>query len=112
MNDRTGRKTTRTGHGWWWLWFLCAVGLAAGCPNRHRPIQGVRIRCSDHLARVFIDGRFVGLNRKLKGRVVYLKKGLHLIEIRKRGKFARYRQVHVRHGQVEELRIRLYRELE
>ena len=112
MNERTGRKTGKSRVGWWWLWFLFAVGLTAGCPNGHRPIQGVRIRCSEPLARVFVDGRFVGLNRQLKGRVIYLKKGLHLIEIRRRGAFARYRQVHVRHGQVEELQIRLYRELE
>lgn len=111
MNERTGRKSRRPRHGWW-LCILFAVGLAAGCPTRHRPVQGVRIKCSEPLARVFIDGRFVGLNRQLKGRVVYLKTGLHLIEIRKRGTFARYRQVHVRRGRIEELRIRLYRELE
>lgn len=109
-------SSTRTHASWAVLACLAWLALAAcalsGCPTRAARVQGIRIACSEPTASVFVDGRFIGQPRLFRGRVVRLGKGLHLIEVRKQGYFARYRQVRVKPGQVVDLKIRLYRELE
>ena len=87
------------------------ASMVPGCPAG-RPRGGVRILCNLPTAGIYVDGKFVGRHGTLNGRVIRLRKGLHLIEVRNIGYFARYRQVRVGPDGIRTLKIHLHRMLE
>ena len=97
------------------LFAVLAVLLVSSCGpptnvEAPRPVGGLLLACKPSDAMVFVDDRYVGTVRSLKGRAVRLPEGVHRLEVRRAGYFAHFAEVAVVKGVRQKLHLALRRE--
>jgi hypothetical protein len=85
-----------------WLASWLAALLLFGCGARAAVVrpeaQGLRVRCDNAAASVFVDDRFAGRAAELRGRDLPILPGFHRVEVRAEGFFPRYAEVEIQPG--------------
>jgi hypothetical protein len=96
------------------IWLAIVAGASiwtTGCPNGKQLRQGIRITGLQPEASVFIDGHYVGKFAEIRGRIIGVAPGKHLVELRMPGFYNRYRVVRIDEGKIATMGVTLRRRL-